>query len=83
MGGGEQVGRRREALDEGAGGRELSVLLCGTVSGLPALYGHITLKALNPVAHAGVEPAGPGETSLCDSRGGESSKGGDAEELWG
>ena len=82
MGGGEQVGGGWEALDEGAGGRELPVLLRGTVSCQPALCDHVTLEALDTVAHAGVEPARPRQTSLCDHRGWESSKGGDAEELW-
>ncbi|TNN63467.1 hypothetical protein EYF80_026317 [Liparis tanakae] len=74
--GGEQIGCRREALDEGAGGGELPVLLRGTVPGLPALCRHVTPETLHPVAHAGVEPARPRQTALRDSRSGESSKGG-------
>lgn len=83
VGGGEQVGGGWEALDEGAGGRELSVLLCGTVSGLPALHRHAAPEALNSVAHAGVKPARSRQTALGDARRRETSKSGDAEELWG
>lgn len=81
--GGEQVGCRREALDEGAGRRELSVFLCWTVSSLPALCRHVTPETLHLVAHTGVEPTCPRQTPFCDSRSWESSKGRDAEELWG
>lgn len=80
--GGEQVGSRREALDEGAGGRQLSVLLCWTVAGLPALCRHVTPETLHAVAHANVEPTCPRQTTLRDARSRESSEGRNAEELW-
>lgn len=63
---GEQVGGRWEALDEGAGRRELPVLLRRTVSGLPPLGYHVAPETLYAVTHAGVEPSRPRQTSLCD-----------------
>lgn len=81
MRGGEQVGGGREALDEGARRRELSVLLRWTVSGLPALGRHVTPETLNTVARAGVVPTRPRQTPLCDRGCRETSKGGKSEEL--
>lgn len=83
MGGREKVGGGREALNEGAGRRELSVFLCRTVPGLPALGRHVTPEALHPVAHAGVEPARPRQASLCDRGSWEAGKSRYAIELWG
>lgn len=78
---GEEVGCRWEALDEGAGRRELSVFLCWTVARLPALSCHVTSETLHTVTHAGVEPTCSRQTSFGDRRCWESSKGRDAEEL--
>ena len=82
MGGGEQVGGRGQALDEGAGGGELPVLLCGTVPGLPALRRHVAPEALHPAAYARVVPARPRQAALCHARGGETGERRNAEELW-
>lgn len=81
MRGGEQVGCGRDALDEGAGGRELSVSLCRTVSGLPALGRHVAPETLHTVTDSCVEPACPRQTSLSDPRSRETSKGGDPVEF--
>lgn len=82
VGGGEQVGCGGEALDEGAGGGELPVSLCGAVSGLPAFRGHITPETLHPVPHARVEPACPRQAPLSYPRRWETGKRGEAEQLW-
>ena len=79
----QQVGGGGQALDEGARRGELPVLLRRAVPGLPALRRHVALETLHPAAHAGVEPARPGQAALRHAGGRETSKRRDAEELWG
>lgn len=80
----QQVGGRRETLDEAAGWRQLPVLLGRTVARLPALRCHVAPETLHPVPHAGVEPAGPRQVPLRHAwTAREASKRGEAIELWG
>lgn len=84
MRGRQQVGGGREALDEAARRRQLPVLLRWTVARLPALRRHVAAETLHPVAHAGVEPAGPRQVPLRHARAArEAGERGEAVELWG
>lgn len=64
MGGGQEIGGGRQALNEGAVGGHLLVPLGWAFSCLPIINGHVAAETLDPITYASVEKPSTGKAPL-------------------